>query len=176
MKHVQSAFVAAVAVSLMPLSLSAEPASGVSKAALAAAGRQATLRQIDYGSDYCDGAMTVEAWLRALAGKEARSIAWTGGDCVLVNDANPGIDASQWPYCAQARVILAHPKSRKDVPIVEIFLEKPAHGRPGKAYAFRGLMETRDDGPDSVRFRKDFESLWDERFPPDPGMTRCKNE
>jgi hypothetical protein len=159
-----------------PLAAAAEPAQSVSNAALATAGRQATLRMIDYGADYCDGASTVEAWLKALVGTEARSIAWSGGQCVLVNDMRPGIDASSWPYCAQATITLVHPKDRSDRPLVEIYLEKPNQGQPGAAYAFRSLMVTRDDGPDYGRFRKDFEALWDERFPPGPGARRCKDE
>jgi hypothetical protein len=95
---------------------------------------------------------------------------------VLVNDMRPGIDASSWPYCAQATITLVHPKDRGDRPLVEIYLEKPSHGRPGAAYAFRSLMMTRDDGDDYGRFRKDFEALWDERFPPGPGAHRCKDE
>jgi hypothetical protein len=177
MKLVRHAIAAAfLLTSLAPLPLAAQPAGSPSKAALAAAGRQATLKSIDYGTDYCDGEMTVEAWLKALVGKQARNIAWTGGECVLVNDMRPGIDASQWSYCAQATVTLVHPKKKDDTPLVEIYLEKPEHGRPGKAYAFRGTMETRDDGPDYIRFRKDFEALWDERFPPGPEAARCKND
>jgi hypothetical protein len=159
-----------------PLAAAAEPAQSISNAALASAGRQATLKMIDYGTEYCDGASTVEAWLKALVGTEARSITWSGGKCVLVNDMRPGIDASSWPYCAQATITLVHPKDRDDSPLVEIYLEKPAHGRPGAAYAFRSLMMTRDDGPDYGRFRKDFEALWDERFPPGPGARRCKDD
>lgn len=163
---------------LAPLQLAAQaPAGGPSKAALAAAGRQATLKLIDYGSDYCDSDMTVEAWLEALVGKAARGITWSGGDCVLVSDMRPGIDASEWPYCARATVTLVHPKkNRKDTPLVEIYLEKPERGRPGKAYAFRGTMEMRDSGPEMIRFRKDFEAVWDERFPPEPDAVRCKND
>ena len=159
-----------------PLAAAAEPVQSISNAALANAGRQATLKMIDYGSTYCDGASTVEAWLKALVGPQARSITWSGGQCVLVNDMRPGIDASSWPYCAQATITLVHPKDRGDRPLVEIYLEKPSHGRPGAAYAFRSLMMTRDDGDDYGRFRKDFEALWDERFPPGPGAQRCKDE
>jgi hypothetical protein len=165
-----------VLVFAAPLAAAAEPAQSVSNAALANAGRQATLKMIDYGTDYCDGASTVEAWLKALVGTEARSITWSGGQCVLVNDMHPGIDASSWPYCAQATITLVHPKDRDDSPLIEIYFEKPVQGRPGAAYAFRSLMTTRDDGPDYGRFRKDFEALWDERFPPGPGAQRCKNE
>jgi len=159
-----------------PLAAAAEPTQSVSNAALANAGRQATLKMIDYGGKYCDGASSVEAWLKALVGTEARSITWSGGKCVLINDMRPGIDASSWPYCAQATIALVHPKDRDDSPLVEIYLEKPAHGRPGAAYAFRSLMMTCDDGPDYGRFRKDFEAPWDERFPPGAGAQRCKDE
>ena len=161
--------------SVIPAAVEAEPAKSVSGAALAAAGRQATLKMIDYGQDHCDGATTVEAWLTALAGKQAKSIAWAGGDCQLVNDMRPGIDASSWPYCAQATVTLVHPKNRDDTPVIEIYFEKPVQGRPGKAYAFRGVMETRDDGPDYIRFRKDFEAVWKERFPA-TAKPRCEDE
>jgi hypothetical protein len=149
-------------------------AQSVSSTALVTAGKQAAVKLIDYGEDRCDGDMTVEAWLTALVGKEARSIAWTGGKCVLVNDLRPGIDASSWPYCTQATISLAHPKNRKDTPIVEIYFERPEQGRPGKAYAFRGSMESRDDGPEYIRFRRDFEGMWAERFP--SAKRPCKDE
>ena len=158
---------------LMPLKAKAQ---GVSPSALVTAGKQATLKLIDYGEDRCDGDMTVEAWLNALVGKEARGIAWTGGKCVLVSDVQPSIDASSWPYCAQATVTLARPKNRKDSPVIEIYFEKPEQGRPGKAYAFRGMMESRDDGPEYIRFRRDFEAMWDERFASQPEKPRCKDE
>src|SRR5690349_11780082 len=126
--------------------------------------RRAIIAGLGGGADYCDGDVTVEEWLKALVGKQARAIAWTGGKCVLVNDMRPGIDASSWPYCAQATVTLVRPLNRRDTPVVEIYFEKPEHGRLGKAYAFRGTMETRD-GSDYIRFRRDFEALWAERFP-----------
>ena len=154
--------------------LAAQPAP--TGAALAEAGRTATLSAIDYGSDHCDGATTVEAWLAALVGAHARAIAWSGGPCVLVRD-QPGIDAKSWPYCAQARITLVRPKDRRDAPLIEIYLEKPEQGRPGKAYAFRGELATGDGGPEYISFRKDFEGLWSERFPPAPGASpRCKDE
>ena len=148
--------------------------ASVSNAALAAAGRDATLNEIDYGSAYCDGAMTVDAWLKALVGNHARAITWTGGGCKLVNDLNP-IDAAKWPWCAQATVLLVRPKRRDDNPMVEIYFEKPDHGRPGAAYAFRSVMMTRDDGPDYLRFRKEFEAEWHDRFPPDPTVAACED-
>jgi len=91
-----------------------------------------------------------------------------------VNDLNP-IDAAKWPWCAQATVLLVRPKRRDDNPMVEIYFEKPDHGRPGAAYAFRSVMMTRDGGPDYSRFRKDFEAEWHERFPRDPGAVACED-
>jgi hypothetical protein len=60
--------------------------------------------------------------------------------------------------------------------VIEIYFEKPDHGHPGVAYAFRSIMMTSDDGPDCERFRKDFEAKWDERFPPVPSTIRCQDE
>ncbi len=140
------------------------------------AGRRATLKAIDYGEDRCDAAVTVDAWLKGLAGKQARAIVWSGGPCVLVNDMRPGIDASSWPYCAQATITLVHPKSKDDTPLVEIYLEKPEHGRPGRAYAFPGALMTRDGDGDYIRFSKDFEAGWRERFPPNGTPPGCKDE
>ena len=138
------------------------------------AGRR-RVKAIDYGSDYCDGEMTAQEWLTALVAHYSRAIAWTGGKCVLVNTLHPGIDTAAWPYCAQATISLVHPKQRDDEPMIEIYFEKPDNGHVGSAYAFRSLMMTRDDGPDYLRFRKDFEAEWDERFPPDPSTPRCQD-
>ncbi len=158
------------------LPVDAQPSQTVPSTTLVTAARQTPLKMIDYGEERCDGDTTVEAWLASLVVKEARTITWTGGKCVLVNDMRPGIDASSWPYCAQATITLAKPKNRKDQPTVEIYFEKPDQGRPGKAYAFRGVMETRDNGPDYIRFRRDFEAVWEERFPSPPPKPRCKDE
>ena len=159
-------------------SAAARPAASthISKSALVAAGRQAKLSAIDYGENHCDGDLTVEEWLKSLVGRHARAIAWAAGDCQLVTDLNPGIDAASWPWCVRAEITLAHPRNRNDVPMAEIYLEKPAHGRPGAAYAFRGLMLTRDGGPDFIRFRREFEADWRERFPPDPATVACSDD
>ncbi|MGE0257259.1 MAG: hypothetical protein AB7H71_12415 [Alphaproteobacteria bacterium] len=136
---------------------------GVRNDALAAAGRAALLGDIDYGEQHCDGSVTVAAWLKALVGGEARGIEWRGGSCQLTTELNPLDRGGDW--CAQAFVTLAHPKSRDDTPVIEIYFEKPDHGRPGRPYAFRGVMMTRDGGPDYSRFRQGFEAEWRERFP-----------
>ena len=139
---------------------------GVSDAALAAAGRQAHMRDIDYDEIHCDGDWTVAAWLRWLTGPNARAITWTGGPCELNNAANPIDSGSRW--CAQANIALAHPADRHDAVMIEVYFNRPVRGRLAPPYAFRAVMPTAD-GPDYVRFRKDFEAEWGERFgPPEP--------
>lgn len=159
---------AAALVAIAASAAHARPAStkGVRNDALAAAGRAARLVDIDYGEEHCDGALTVAAWLKALVGREARAIEWRGGPCQLTTDLNPLDRGGDW--CAQAFVTLAHPKNRDDTPVIEIYFDKPVGGRPGKPYAFRSVMMTRDDGPDYLRFREGFEAEWRERFPSSP--------
>ncbi len=123
------------------------------------AARQAPVRAIDYDQERCDR-RSVEQWLKALTGPDARTISWTAGRCQIVG---PGIDQGS-DRCVQAHIALAHPQSAKDRPMVEVFFESPVKGRPGKAYAFRGLMQAAD-GLDMSRFRKDFEYDWTSRFP-----------
>ena len=139
-------------------------------ASLAQAARSTPVRAVDYDQDRCD-TRTVEQWLKALTGSGARSISWSSGPCQIVG---PGIDAGgRW--CAQAAIALAHPKSRKDRPMIEIFFEAPKRGRPGKAYAFRGVMLA-DDGLDMSRYRKDFEYDWTSRFKaPAKAIVDCKD-
>jgi len=136
---------------------------GVANADLARAARNAPVKAIDYDQARCDG-RTVEQWLVALAGANARAITWTGGPCQLVG---PGIDGgSHW--CGQGVVTLKLPKSRDDRPLIEVFFEAPRRGRPGRPYAFRGAMLSAD-GLDNDRFRNDFEADWTSRFPAPPG-------
>jgi len=161
------ALLLAAALALAPLAAShSVPAGrtrGVAAARLAEAARRTPVSDIDYDQRRCDD-RTVEQWLTALVGRHARRIDWTGGPCEITG---PGIDrGSDW--CAQATIVLARPKSRRDKPMIEVFFEKPARGRPGKAYAFRGSMQAAD-GPDMSRFRKDFEYDWTSRFPAPKG-------
>lgn len=136
---------------------------GVSNAALAAAARATPVADIDYDLKRCDP-RTVEQWLRALVGRHVRAIVWTGGACSVVG---PGIDeGSHW--CADATIILAHPRNKADRPMIEVFFEKPVSGHPGVAYAFRGVMQAAD-GDDMSRFRYGFEADWTSRFPAPPG-------
>jgi hypothetical protein len=117
----------------------------VTSTLLIEAARRATLSDIDYGSTYCDGANTVEAWLKALVGPEARAITWTGGRCQLIDELNPLDAGGRW--CAQATISLVHPKDRNDTPRIEVYLEAPRQGRPDRAYAFRSVMMTPDGAP-----------------------------
>ena len=155
-------------VAIAPHLAQARPGStkGVRNDALAAAGRAALLRDIDYGEQHCDGALTVGEWLKALVGREARAIEWRGGACRLTTDLNPLDRGGDW--CAQAFVTLAHPRNGDDTPMIEIYFDKPDRGRPGKPYAFRSVMTTLDDGPDYLRFRDGFEAEGRERFPSSP--------
>src|SRR5262249_35181430 len=73
----KSTFPFALGAVVMALAMPfAAGAPRVSDAALANAGRQATLKMIDYGRQLCDGQTTVEEWLTAFAGKQAPSIPW----------------------------------------------------------------------------------------------------
>jgi hypothetical protein len=150
----------------------AQPGSthGVANAALVAAAKATPLKLIDYDQDLCRNDRTVAAWLRELTGDEAREIVWTGGPCQLV-DSRSGLDAGG-AWCAQATIQLKHPRGRADRPMVEIFFDKPAGGRPGPAYAFRG--DIADAG--LLRFRRDFEAAWLERFPATAKVVACPDD
>jgi hypothetical protein len=140
---------------------------GVADAALIAAAKATPLRLIDYDQALCRDDRTVAAWLKELTAGDARAIVWTGGSCELVDTLNPIDSGSAW--CAQAVILLKHPKDRHDRPQIEIFFDTPAHGRPSPAYAFRAI--TAGDG--LIRFRQDFESVWLARFPANARTIRC---
>jgi hypothetical protein len=140
---------------------------GVADAALIAAAKATPLKLIDYDQVLCRDDRTVKAWLNELTAGDARAIVWSGGGCDLT-DKLSGIDSgSDW--CAQATILLKHPKDRSDKPVVEIYFDKPSHGRPSPAYAFRAV--TTDDG--LIRFRQDFESAWLARFPANARAIKC---
>jgi hypothetical protein len=139
---------------------------GVADAALIAAAKATPLKLIDYDQVLCRNDRTVAAWLKELTAGEASAIVWSGGGCDLV-DQNPIDSGSDW--CAQATILLKHPKDRDDKPVVEIYFDKPSHGRPSPAYAFRAITE--DGG--LQRFRQDFETDWLARFPANAKTIRC---
>jgi len=143
---------------------------------LVEAARHTKVEDIDYLDQRCDAGTTVEVWLKRLTAAAARKIVWTGGQCVTAIPFNPGIDAASWPWCAHAAITLTKPKARGDRPVIEVYFEKPEHGRPGKAYAFRSIMMTRDDGPDYERERRYFEGNWHERFGRGPEEPNCEGD
>jgi hypothetical protein len=143
---------------------------GVANTALVAAAKATPLKLIDYDEERCRNTRSVAQWLAELTSVRAKSIVWTGGPCQLV--AEGGIDSgSDW--CAQATILLKRPKDRHDRPMVEIFFDKPSQGRPSKAYAFRAFMG-QEDG--MLRFRKEFEDSWTERFPEAKAVTQCPGD
>ena len=77
--------------------------------------------------------------------------------------------------CGQALLQLKRPLSAKDQPMVEVYFE-PSPGGAAKAYAFRGIVQTRD-GEEYTRFTADFEAAWRMRFPDGPhrpGQADCR--
>jgi hypothetical protein len=135
---------------------------------LIAEAKTAPLKLIDALETYCDTDTPIADWLTRLTARETRSIAWTAGKCELVNDLNP-LDAGG-NYCVQATLRLRRPKSSEDAPEIEIYIDDPKAGKPGPVYAFRAMFDS-PDGPDYIRFRKDFEAEWRDRFqdtPPPP--------
>jgi hypothetical protein len=141
---------------------------GVTRAALIAAAKSAPLKLVDSEETYCDADTSIADWLKRLTGPQVRRVAWTAGRCDLVNNLNP-LDAGG-SYCVQASLTLRRPKNRRDTPELEIYLEDPRRGRPGAVYAFRASFDS-NDGPDYIRFRKDFESEWRDRFKDAPAPT-----
>jgi hypothetical protein len=159
-------FLAVTALGAAPVAARVGYTHGVADAALVAAAKATPLKLIDYDQVLCRNDRTVAAWLKALTAGDARAIVWTGGACALV-DTNPIDSGSDW--CAQAAILLKHPKDRSDKPTVEIYFDKPTGGRPSPAYAFRAMTEA--DG--LIRFRQDFETSWLERFPANAKAIQC---
>lgn len=134
----------------------------ISGNALAGAARTTVLAEIDHNGTQCRPERTVEAWLRDLTGRAARSITWTGGRCRLARKESPTDSGGRW--CGQATIRYARPLDATDEATIEIYFEDPKSGHPGKAYAFRGVMRGAD-GWEYVRWSSEFEALWRSRFP-----------
>ena len=98
-------------------------------------------------------------WLKDVVGDTAKSIAWSGGRCQLVNKLNPLDAGSNW--CGQAMIT---PKRGRPA-TVEVFFEKPGEGKPGAPFAFRAVADTKD-GPDYMRETFAFEVNWKEMHVP----------
>jgi hypothetical protein len=124
---------------------------GVSSAALIAAAKSAMLSEVNYGRELCDGDRDMETWLKDVVGETAASVEWRGGACELTNELNPLDAGSDW--CGGALVIpKGHPK---EPAVIEIYFEKPAAGKPGKAYAFRGV----NYDVDGLDYKRDWPSF-----------------
>ena len=124
---------------------------GVAPAALIAAAKAAMLSEIDYGRELCDGDRNVETWLNDVVGETAATIEWRGGACELTNDLNPLDAGSDW--CGGATIV---PKGHaKEPAAIEVYFEKPVNGKPGKAYAFRGV----NYDVDGLDYKRDWPSF-----------------
>lgn len=133
----------------------------VSPGALATAARHTRLSDIDPNEGMCRRDRTVERWLRDLTGLPAAAFHWSGGRCQLRREG--ALDAGGH-WCGQVRIDARGRRHAKDSPTVEVYFERPRHGRPGKPYAFRGEMLV-DDQLDYTRFPGDFEADWAARYP-----------
>jgi hypothetical protein len=121
---------------------------GVSSTTLIAAAKAAMLSEIDYGRELCDGDRNIETWLNDVTGETAAKIEWRGGACELTNELNPLDAGSDW--CGGATII---PRGHaKEPAAIEIYFEKPANGKPGKAYAFRAV----NYDVDGLDYKRDF--------------------
>src|SRR5512138_2369038 len=69
---------------------------GVANAALVAAAKATTLKDIDYDGEFCRNERTLTQWLAELTAGRAKSVDWTGGPCQLTNDLNPLDAGSSW--------------------------------------------------------------------------------
>jgi len=154
-------FLAALAASLIPAAAPwAAPPSGT---ALAEAARKAKLATIDPSGEGEYGDMTVEDWLTGLSRGRVRGVAWTGGRCRLVIPENPTDAGGAGARCGRAVIRLAEPRGPDDRPEIEIYFNLPKPGQALEAYAFRGVIESKD-GREYTRFTRDFEAVWRERF------------
>jgi hypothetical protein len=157
-------FAAAVLVAALAFVVAApaRAAEGIPDAGLAEAARSAKLADFDWNDEQCRRERTVEQWLADLGRDVVASVEWYGGACRLTNDVNPIDSGSDW--CGGAEIRLKAPLSADDVPVVEVYFERPVDGRVAAPYAFRGLMLTAD-GEDYTRFSAHFEAGWESRFP-----------
>jgi hypothetical protein len=150
---------AAHAIAATPPKSPRKASHAASPSALIAAAKAAMLSQIDYGRELCGPDRTVETWLADVIGDTASRITWRGGRCKLVSDLNP-LDAGG-EFCAGATIVpKGHPKEPAEI---EVYFEKPAGGKPGKPYAFRGVNHD-VDGIDYKRAFADFEYGYRQKY------------
>jgi hypothetical protein len=159
-RAVAAVIVAVACAPVAPVPVGA--AEGISDAALAEAARTAKLADFDWNDEQCRRERTVEEWVADLGRDRVASVTWYGGACRLANDVNPLDGGSDW--CGGAEIRLKAPLSDDDVPMIEVYFERPVDGRVAAPYAFRGLMLV-DGGEDYTRFSTHFELDWESRFP-----------
>ena len=128
---------------------------------LIAAGKAATIGQIDYRRADCGDDRRFEPWLKSIVGESAKAITWSAGRCKLVNKLNP-IDRGGG-LCARAAIA---PRRGRDNATVEIYFERGQRGVPGKPFAFRASVHTKD-GWDYMRDTSAFATNWRETYAPD---------
>lgn len=134
-------------------------ARGVSDASLAAAAREAPLSALGDERYACRKDLRVAEWLTSVVGDTSSTIRWRGGRCLLTNTLNPIDAGSRW--CGGATVT---PKATPQQPArIEIYFEEPADSKPGRPYAFRAEVYTRD-GADYERMPFDFETAYRARY------------
>jgi hypothetical protein len=135
------------------------------------AAKAATVSAVDDRRKECNDKRTIAQWLKQAVGDAARSVAWSGGACKLVDERNPRDAGTKW--CALATIA---PKKGGPSARIEIFFEAPKGGRPGKAFAFRAEVHT-NAGPDYMRETSAFEANWGETYNADykpPENADCK--
>ena len=133
----------------------------VSPAALIAAAQAATISEVDYTRADCGDKRRVADWLESVVGANAKSVKWSARRCQLVNKLNPN-DAGTGSACAQAVIT---PKQGKEQATIEVYFDSPRNGRPGKPFAFRAVVRTKD-GWDYMRDTEAFEVNWGETYVP----------
>jgi hypothetical protein len=126
-------------------------------AELSAAGKRATISEIDYQRADCNDTRTLEAWLKQVTGTSAKSVRWGAGKCVLARKETPRDAGTQ--YCAHAVIT---PKQGQHTATIEVYFD-PKDGKLGKAFAFRSSVHTKD-GPDYSRETSAFEFNWGETY------------
>jgi hypothetical protein len=147
------------AILLMAVQAAEAAPRSITPAELIAAGKRATISEIDYQRADCNDNRTLEAWLKQVVGETAKSVRWGGGKCVLAVKENPRDGGTK--YCAHAVIV---PKQGKHTATIETYFD-PKDGKLGKAFAFRAHVYTKD-GPDYARETSAFEFNWGETYVP----------
>jgi len=133
-----------------------------SPAALIAAAQSASISEVDYTRSNCGDNRRIGDWLKHVLDATAKSIIWSAGTCQLVTENNPN-DSGASASCAQAMIT---PKQGGEPATIEIFFEAPRNGRPGKPFAFRAAVHTKD-GWDYMRDTRAFQVNWRETYASD---------